>query len=63
MKAIAKDDIGYQEYSYINWKKGQEYECWENGHIFHIVDEKGVRFNFTGQARNELGKVFRFKFG
>ena len=60
MKVIAKDDIGYPEYPYLNWKKDQEYDCWENNHILHIVDEKGVRFNFTGKARIRLPEVFEF---
>lgn len=60
MKAVAKDNLKYDEYPYTNWLKGNEYDCWEDRDLLRIVDEQGAIFNFTGVARNDLPEVFDF---
>lgn len=61
MKVIAKDDIGYDEYPYVNWRKGITYNC-ELKHENHldITDEQGVVFHFSGWAKDNLNQVFDF---
>jgi hypothetical protein len=48
MKVIAKDSVGYPEYPYTNWIKGNEYWCEEEEDLLKVADEQGVTFYFTG---------------
>jgi len=63
MEAIAKNNLFYPEYDYILWKKGKIYNCWEENDLLRIVDERGVIFNFSRIARNDLNSVFDFNEG
>lgn len=62
MRAIAKDDLGYPEYPYVNWVKGQEYSCElkDNGKKLDLVDEESVVFHFVGKSKENLSQVFDF---
>lgn len=63
MRAIAKENLGYDEYPYTNWIKGNEYQCEfkDNDKRADLVDEKGITFHFVGNARKYLSKTFDFK--
>ncbi len=61
MIAIPKDHIGYEEYPYVNWIKGEEYQAIEHEDLIQIADEKGSFFNFAGRAKERLHEVFDFK--
>lgn len=61
MIAIAKDNLSYPEYPYVNWIKGKSYECVDDGKMTNILDEKNIPFHFTGRARTRLDEIFYFK--
>lgn len=63
MKVIAKDNFKYDEYPYTNWLKNHEYKCSEDDHLLNIVDEHGIEFHFSGEARSNLGEIFEFVYG
>jgi acid phosphatase class B len=50
MKAIAKQDIGYAWYDYINFVTGKSYEVKENNEEFliDIFDEKNEPVTYCG---------------
>lgn len=62
MKAVAKENLGYKEYPYVNWEKGQEYPCelLEEGKRLDIVDQEGVTFHFKEKAKEDLSQIFEF---
>lgn len=60
MKVVAKENLKYDEYPYINWIKGNEYDCWEDRDLLCIDDEQGSVFHFTGVARSRLPEIFVF---
>lgn len=61
LKAIPKCDLGYPEYPYINWVKGQEYECIICDDTIKIADEQGCTFYFSTRAKEKLNEIFDFK--
>jgi uncharacterized protein (DUF779 family) len=63
MKAIAKRNMGYPEYPYINWIKGHEYNAIEHTLSYiDIIDEKGIVFHFQGTKEDlTMNLAFDFK--
>lgn len=62
MKVMAKENLGYSEYSYVNWEKGNSYPCElsDDGKRLDVTDKEGVVFHFSGKAKENLKQVFKF---
>lgn len=54
MKAMARRDMGYPEYSYTNWIKGNKYNVRyeEESFVTHVIDEQGIEFHFCGKPED-----------